>query len=119
MVICISKNLIWTTLNVIFSYLIFFLHPQIPDFQIVYIGQYCPIIIKYTSMESFNYYYSFISILKKKQTFMTIFVVQGHICEMYTFRLMQLYVIEVFYLFSHVVHLVKYLRHALVTSGYL
>ncbi len=34
---------------------------------------------------------------------MTSFVVQGHICEMYTFRLMQLYVIEVFYLFSHVV----------------
>ncbi len=40
---------------------------------------------------------------KKKKNFMTSFVVQGHICEMYTFRLMQLYVIEVFYLFSHVV----------------
>ncbi len=34
LLICIAKNLIWTTLKMIFSIFIFFLHPQIPDFQI-------------------------------------------------------------------------------------
>ncbi len=34
-VICFAKNLIWTTLKAIFSIFNFFLHPQIPDFQIV------------------------------------------------------------------------------------
>ncbi len=36
LVICIAKNFIWTTLKAIFSvFLLNFLHPQIPDFQIV------------------------------------------------------------------------------------
>ncbi len=35
LVICIAKNLIWTTLKAIFSIFRYFLHPQIPDFQIV------------------------------------------------------------------------------------
>ncbi len=35
LVICIAKNFIWTTLKVIFSIFRIFLHPQIPDFQIV------------------------------------------------------------------------------------
>ncbi len=35
LVICIAKNLIWTTLKMIFSIFRFFLHPQIPDFQIL------------------------------------------------------------------------------------
>ncbi len=36
LVICIAKNFIWTTLKVFFSiFRFFFLHPQIPDFQIV------------------------------------------------------------------------------------
>ncbi len=35
LVVCIAKNLIWTTLKVIFSVFRFFLHLQIPDFQIV------------------------------------------------------------------------------------
>ncbi len=38
LLICIAKDFIWTTLKAIFSvflFLIFFLHPQIPDFQIV------------------------------------------------------------------------------------
>ncbi len=35
LVICIAKNLIWTTLKMIFSIFRFFLHPQIPDLQIV------------------------------------------------------------------------------------
>ncbi len=35
LVICIAENFIWTTLKVIFSILRFFLHPQIPDFQIL------------------------------------------------------------------------------------
>ncbi len=35
LVICIAKNFIWTNLKVIFSIFGFFLHPQIPDFQIV------------------------------------------------------------------------------------
>ncbi len=34
LVICIAKNLIWTTLKMISQYLDF-LHPQIPDFQIL------------------------------------------------------------------------------------
>ncbi len=34
LVICIVKNLIWTTLKVISQYFDFFLHPQIPYFQI-------------------------------------------------------------------------------------
>ncbi len=33
--ICISKNLIWTTLKAIFSIFRFFLQPQIPDFKII------------------------------------------------------------------------------------
>ncbi len=32
---CMAKNLIWTTLKVIFSIFRFFLHSQIPDFQTV------------------------------------------------------------------------------------
>ncbi len=32
---CMAKNFIWTTLKAIFSIFTFFLHPQIPDFQIV------------------------------------------------------------------------------------
>ncbi len=32
---CIAKNLIWTTLKMIFSIFRFFLHPQIPDLQIL------------------------------------------------------------------------------------
>ncbi len=35
LVICTAKNFIWTTLKAIFSVFWFFLHPQIPDFQIV------------------------------------------------------------------------------------
>ncbi len=35
LVICIAKNLIWTTLKMIFSIFWFFLLPQIPDFLIV------------------------------------------------------------------------------------
>ncbi len=35
LVICIAKNFIWTTLKAIFSIFRFFLHTQIPDFQIV------------------------------------------------------------------------------------
>ncbi len=35
LVICIAKNLIWTTLKVIFSIFRFFLYPQIPYFQIL------------------------------------------------------------------------------------
>jgi len=35
LVICIAKNFIWTTLKMIFSIFRFFLHPQIPDFQIL------------------------------------------------------------------------------------
>ncbi len=32
---CIAKNLIWTTLKMIFSIFRFFLHAQIPDLQIL------------------------------------------------------------------------------------
>ncbi len=35
LVICIAKDLIWTTLKAIFSIFRFILHPQIPDIQIV------------------------------------------------------------------------------------
>ncbi len=35
LVICITYNLIWTTLKMIFSIFRFFLHPQIPDLQIL------------------------------------------------------------------------------------
>ncbi len=35
LVICIAKNLIWTTLKMIFSIFRFLLHPQIPDLQIL------------------------------------------------------------------------------------
>ncbi len=35
LVSCIANKLIWTTLKAMFSIFIFFLHPQIPDFQIV------------------------------------------------------------------------------------
>ncbi len=35
LVICIAMNFIWTTLKAIFSVLWFFLHPRIPDIQIV------------------------------------------------------------------------------------
>ncbi len=35
LVICIAKNFIWTTLKMIFSIFRFFLHPQIPDLQIL------------------------------------------------------------------------------------
>ncbi len=36
LVICVAKNFIWTTLKMIFSIFRFFLHPQIPDFQILF-----------------------------------------------------------------------------------
>ncbi len=39
LVICIAKKFIWTTLKAIFLIFWFFLHPQIPDFQILYLGQ--------------------------------------------------------------------------------
>ncbi len=42
LVLCIPKNFIWTTLKAIFQYFDF-LHPQIPDFQIVV---YRPTIVK-------------------------------------------------------------------------
>ncbi len=32
---CIAKDFIWTNIKAIFSIFWFFLHPQIPDFQIV------------------------------------------------------------------------------------
>ncbi len=53
LVICIAKNLIWTTLKMIFSIFRFVMHPQIPDLQIVvqYISQICPIITNHKSME--------------------------------------------------------------------
>ncbi len=35
LLLCIAKNFIWTTLKMIFSIYWYFLHPQIPDFQIV------------------------------------------------------------------------------------
>ncbi len=34
LVICIAKDFIWTALKAIISIFRFFLHPQIPDFQI-------------------------------------------------------------------------------------
>ncbi len=49
--ICIAKNFIWTTLKVIFSIFRFFLHPQIPDFQIV-VSQPNIVLTNHTSMES-------------------------------------------------------------------
>ncbi len=62
LVICIAKNFIWTTLKVIFSIFIFFLHPQIPDFQIV-VSQtnmvlFVPILKKMTLM-SHGFYFRF------------------------------------------------------------
>ncbi len=39
-------------LRLFFQYLDFFLHPQIPDFQIVVSQLICPILINHTSMES-------------------------------------------------------------------
>ncbi len=42
---CIAKNFIWTTLKAIY-----FLHPRIPDFQIVVSQQ--NILTNHTSMES-------------------------------------------------------------------
>ncbi len=44
LVICIAKNFIWKILKAISSIFLFFLHPQIPDFQIVVSVKYCPIL---------------------------------------------------------------------------
>ncbi len=71
---CIAKNFIWTTLKGIY-----FLHPQIPDFQIVVSQQ--NILTNHTSMESLSIQLSddaYISI-SKKWSLITGFVVQGHI----------------------------------------
>ncbi len=79
LVICIAKNFIWTTLKAILSIFRFFLHPQIPDFQIVV--SYCSQILSYTnhtSMESFFIQLSYLNF--ENMTLMTGFVVQGHIC---------------------------------------
>ncbi len=71
LVICIAKNLIWTNLKAIFLIFRFFLHPQIPDFQIfVSIHQ-------WKALFSFQMMYK--SQFKKKITLKTLFMDQGHI----------------------------------------
>ncbi len=52
LVICIAKKFIWTTLKAIFSVFLFFLHLQIPDFQIDVSAKYDPILTNQISMES-------------------------------------------------------------------
>ncbi len=51
LVICIAKYFIWTTLKDIFCIFRFFLHPQIPDFQIV-ASRPNFVLTNHTSMES-------------------------------------------------------------------
>ncbi len=78
LVICLAKNFIWTTLKAIVSIFRFFLHPQIPDFQIVvYLSQILPC-TNHTSMESLFIQLSYLNF--ENMTLMTGFVVQGHIC---------------------------------------
>ncbi len=80
-----AKNLIWTTLNMIFSIFGFFLHPQIPEFQIVAFQQILSYPNKHQWKDFFQLldarcYYTFdINIHFKKWTLMTGLVVQGHI----------------------------------------
>ncbi len=50
LVICIAKNLIWTTLKAIFSIFVFVLHSQIPDIQIV-VYQSNTVLTNHTSTE--------------------------------------------------------------------
>ncbi len=87
LVICIAKNLIWTTLKAILSlslsiyiyifFFFFFFAPSDSRFSNSCISaKYCPILRNHTSMESFQMMYK-ISVLKK-MTLMTGFVVQGH-----------------------------------------
>ncbi len=72
---CIANNLIWTTLKVIFSIFRFFLHPQIPYFQILsYHNR--PYINGKIIYSAFRWS---ININFEKWTLMTGFVVQGHI----------------------------------------
>ncbi len=76
LVICIVKNLIWTTLKMIFSIFRFFCTLR---FQIY---KYCPIITNHTSMERLFFGFVFgwcINLNLKKLTLMTGFVLQGHI----------------------------------------
>ncbi len=79
LVICIAKNFIWTTLKMIFSiYFNFFLHPQIPDFQIV-VSQ-PNIFLSYQTIHQCKaYLFSCIDLNFEKLALMTGFVVQGHI----------------------------------------
>ncbi len=64
-------DFIWATLKAILSILIFSLHPQILDFQIV-VPKCCPFIINHTSMES-------LFIQLSDDVYMTGFVVQVNI----------------------------------------
>ncbi len=73
LVIYIDKNFIWTTLKAIIS--IFFLHPQIPDFQII-VSPNKPHINGKLIYSSFRWS---INLHFEKLTLKTDFVVQGHI----------------------------------------
>ncbi len=78
LVICIAKNFFLTTLKAIFSICRFFLHPQIPEFQIV-VSQ----ILSYVNKPYTNgklIHSAFRRHLKIEKLRQTGFVVQGHIC---------------------------------------
>ncbi len=72
LVICIAKNFIWTSLKMIFSIFRFFLHPQIPDLQILS----KPYINGNIIYSAFRWC---IHIKFEKCTLMTGFVLQGQI----------------------------------------
>ncbi len=75
LVICIAKNFIWTTLKEIFSIFRFFLHPQIPDLQILS-DHNKPYINGKIIYSAFRWC---INLNFKKCTLMAGFVLQGHI----------------------------------------
>ncbi len=79
LVICISKNFIWTILKAIFSICWVFV-PSDPRFSNNCISaKYCPILSNHTPMQSL-----FINLKYENCTLMTGFVVQGHVLEFCT-----------------------------------
>ncbi len=87
-VICIANNFIWTTLRQFSQYLDVFAPSDSRFSNSCISAKYCPIITNHTSME--RLYSAFrwcINLNFAKLTLMTGFVVQGHICSIFSFSL--------------------------------